>query len=205
MIERIFKEELARVTSDHPVIDKLWLEIRTNYSKSNRYYHNLLHLDSVANELLPVKDQILDWQTIVFSLAYHDVIYKVPGKDNKEKSAALAFDRLTEAGISLEQRMKCKLQILATKSHQASDEPDTNYFTDSDLSILGAAHDHYLTYTELIRKEYKLYPDIIYKPGRRNVLNHFLQMKKIFKTEYFYDRYEKQAKLNLSEELQQLL
>jgi len=52
-----------------------------------------------------------------------------------------------------------------------------------------------------IRKEYKVYPDIIYKPGRRKVVQHFLAMERIYKTDYFFVRLEQQAKENLTKEL----
>jgi predicted metal-dependent HD superfamily phosphohydrolase len=38
---------------------------------------------------------------------------------------------------------------------------------DADLSILGKDLDTYLAYTKMIRKEYSIYPDFLYKPGRK--------------------------------------
>ncbi|HMF72048.1 MAG TPA: hypothetical protein VK616_11260, partial [Flavitalea sp.] len=80
----------------------------------------------------------------------------------------------------------------------------TNFFTDADLSILGAAPDVYLNYTNMIRKEYKLFPDFVYRPGRIKVLQSFLNMQYIFKTDYFRDKYEIQAIENIRTEVQRL-
>lgn len=55
-----------------------------------------------------------------------------------------------------------------------------------------------------VRKEYSIYPDLLYKPGRKKVLQHFLQMERIFKTQVFYDKYETQSRRNLEKELNQL-
>jgi predicted metal-dependent HD superfamily phosphohydrolase len=97
-----------------------------------------------------------------------------------------------------------RAHILATKAHVMSANHDSNLFTDADLSILGAPADEYMQYTGQIRKEYRYYPDLVYKPGRKKVLRHFLEMERIFKTDYFFAQYEKQARANIETELQRL-
>ena len=94
-----------------------------------------------------------------------------------------------------------KRGIKCTKSHEFSDS-DTNYFTDADLSILGKSWKTYEEYYQQIRKEYKIYPDFIYNSGRKKALQHFLKMDRIFKTDYFFEKYEIQARENLQNELQ---
>ena len=111
---------------------------------------------------------------------------------------------MKEIGVQESDVKLCYEQIIATKSHSENSESDTNYFTDADLSILGRTPTKYKTYCSNIRKEYSIYPDFLYKKGRKKVVNHFLSMKKIFKTDEFYNRYEEQAKLNLQQELKSL-
>jgi predicted metal-dependent HD superfamily phosphohydrolase len=204
MFEAAFKDQLVRLNSDSLLIDKLWSEIQASYVKTSRYYHNLTHLDSLIEQLIPLRNQMEDWQVLTFSVAYHDIIYNTLRQDNEEKSAAIAYDRLTQLNFPSIQKEKCKLQILATKHHQESNAGDTNYFIDADMSILGSDIESYFKYAEQIRKEYKSFPDIIYKPGRKKVLAGFLKMENIFKTKYFQDKYERQAKINISEELKSL-
>ena len=57
-----------------------------------------------------------------------------------------------------------------------------------------------MNYFKNVRKEYIFYPNFVYKNGRKKVIQHFLAMNPIFKTEYFYDKYEFQAKENLLKE-----
>jgi predicted metal-dependent HD superfamily phosphohydrolase len=52
-----------------------------------------------------------------------------------------------------------------------------------------------------VRKEYLIYPDLIYNPGRKKVLHHFLAMDRIFKTDFFYNKFEQQARQNLRKEI----
>lgn len=88
--------------------------------------------------------------------------------------------------------------------HELSKDSDTNYFIDADLAILGSAPAQYNIYATMVRKEYRQYPDLLYKPGRRKVLEHFLQMPAIYKTAFFRERYQQQAKENLAAELNML-
>ena len=204
LFEDAFKTEAGQLTDNGVAIDNLWKEIAYAYSKKGRHYHTLAHLDNVFSELLQVKELIRDWQTIVFSIAYHDLVYDSLKQDNEERSAEEASNKLALINAPDVQRDKCKRQILATKGHQLSTDADTNYFTDADLSILGSDFDEYDEYARQIRKEYKYFPNLIYKPARKKVLQHFLQMEKIFKTSFFADKYEKQARINLNRELETL-
>jgi predicted metal-dependent HD superfamily phosphohydrolase len=95
-------------------------------------------------------------------------------------------------------------QILATQSHQNTNDNDTNYFTDADLSILGESWENYLVYSQQIRAEYIQYANEVYVPGRIKVLTHFWEMERIFKTSYFYNLYETKAKQNLENEIKLL-
>ncbi len=180
----------------------IWKELNSSYSDSKRKYHNLAHLDNLYKELLPVKNAINDWNILLFSIAYHDIVYNVLKNDNEEKSAAKAVSRLKQLNIPPDKIESCRLQILATKVHSKSDSSDTDYFTDADLSVLGYDPDAYLKYTSQIRKEYRYYPDLIYKPGRKKVLNHFLAMSRIYKTDHFYSLYEEKARMNIAHEFE---
>lgn len=204
MLKKIFIELCSKHTNNMLLAEDLWTEIETAYSYEKRFYHNLDHLQHLIASLKEVKDQIRDWDTVLFSVFYHDIIYNPIKKDNEEQSALLAIKRLTVLGVDKEMTNKCREQILATKSHSLSGNADVNIFTDADLGILGSDWETYLAYTGKIRKEYKVYPDIIYRPGRRKILQHFISMQRIYKTDHFFERLENKAKENLEKELELL-
>ncbi|MFN1217555.1 hypothetical protein ACKW6Q_11355 [Chryseobacterium kwangjuense] len=191
-------------TEDRHLISRLWQEIETQYSGKGRYYHNLFHLENMFQELEGVKNVMKEFVTVSFSVFYHDVIYDASSKSNEEKSALYATERLGKLGVHQTIISKTSAQILATKQHQKSDDNDTNYLLDADLSILGKEWPLYLEYTRQIRKEYSIYPDFLYKPGRKKVLKHFLELESIFKTDYFKEKYEFQAKENIAAEISML-
>lgn len=199
-----FSTLCSEFTNDTHLIKRLWMEIEKRYTGKGRYYHNLQHLENMFSELDKVKDEIENYQIISFSVFYHDVIYDASSKSNEEKSAQFSEKHLRELGFGSEFIERVSDQIMATKFHQESGDNDTNYLVDADLSILGQEPEIYNGYTQKVRKEYSIYPDFLYNPGREKVLNHFLDSESIFKTEYFKEKYEQQARKNIRSEIKYL-
>lgn len=204
MIGELFVATASKLTPDASLVQPLWPEIEKLYGQRSRRYHNLAHLEKMTAELEGVREEIDDFAAIVFAIVYHDAVYNATKKDNEEKSAELARKRLGTLSYSPGSVERVVAHILATKSHHKSEDHDTNLFTDADLSVLGAPWEAYREYYQQIRKEYAIYPDLLYKPGRRKVLQHFLDLPAIFKTETFHKRYEGQARENLFRELETL-
>jgi predicted metal-dependent HD superfamily phosphohydrolase len=204
ILEESFKTLAIQYTSNSKLIDNLWDEIQKKYTHPKRYYHNLQHLETMLCLFKEYKIEISDWDSILFALFYHDAIYDVLKKDNEEKSAVLAQKRLQEIQFPEGKIALCVQHILATKSHELSDNRDTNIFTDIDLAILGFDWEVYQKYAQNIRKEYTIYPNFMYNPGRKKVVNHLLTMNTIFKTDTFRQLYEEKARKNMNQELEQL-
>ena len=204
MLKELFLSLTSQYTNEADLQQKLWLEIEKNYSGKKRHYHNLSHLENLLAELKELKEVVSNWNAIVFAVFYHDVVYKAHRKDNEEQSALVAKKHLQQLNCEAALIDRVDKLILATKSHQFSDDPDVNLFTDADLSILGKDWETYNTYCSNVRKEYAIYPDLLYKPGRKNALKHFLSMNRIFKTDHFYKKYEESAKKNMEREIASL-
>jgi predicted metal-dependent HD superfamily phosphohydrolase len=194
-----FKETLQAMDKE-AVYPTLSGDIFVRYSEPGRKYHTPDHLDKLTAELKAVKEHIREWETVVCSIAYHDIIYNVFSSDNEEQSAAYAYVVLKNV-LTDQQLQRCQHQILATKHHKPDSDVDTNYFTDADLSILGESPEQYRVYAAAVRAEYGAFADIIYNAGRKKVLKAFLERKSIYKTQHFQSKYEKQARTNIKEEL----
>lgn len=201
MLDEIYLTLAEKYSGDVAKAGVCWEEIRTAYSKKGRYYHTLEHLENLLRELVPVQAELSDWGAMIFSICYHDIVYSALKSNNEEKSADLAVLRLSALSAPSALIDHCKALILATKGHQVSADADVNFFTDADLSILGKDWDSYAVYATNVRKEYSIYPDVVYKPGRIKILQSFLDMDRIYKTDYFYERYEDAAKRNLQREI----
>jgi predicted metal-dependent HD superfamily phosphohydrolase len=202
MLTDTFLHLIKQHCSNHELANNLWLEIFTKYSESKRHYHTVEHIEAMIAILKEVKDKIEDWDTLLFAVFYHDIVYRASNNSNEEDSAKLSMQRLSEIKYPAPKIAKCAQMIIATKNHESSDDNDTNYLIDADLSILGKSPETYQTYTEQIREEYSIYPDFMYNSGRKKALLHFLKMDSIYKTESFIAKYEKQARINLQNELE---
>jgi len=200
MIKTEFLKSLQNYSSDSEQCLAMWERVEKEYTSSDRHYHTLNHLDNLLTELADNKEEFASWDVIVFAIAYHDVVYNTLKSNNEEKSAEFARKELTKISVPENLIARCEQLILATKKHTDADF-ETNLFTDADLSILGASPEAYKLYSNQIRKEFSIYPDLVYNPGRRKVLKHFLEMERIFKTNEFAIAHESKARINLQTEL----
>lgn len=201
-LEHTFKNILHQYDPDTSKVNTLWREVVTNYSGNERHYHTMQHLQNFYNQLQKCKDLIKDNGVLIIAMVYHDVIYKSIDHKDEERSAVLAVERLRNIGYPADKIEKCKALILATETHAESTDSDTNYFNDADMSILGLDRTIYTAYIKNIRLEYSDTPQ--FDAGRKKVLQYFLSMKRIFKTDFFYSLYEKSARANIQWEVDTL-
>ncbi len=201
-LQERFTDLLSRFTNDTTLISSLWKSIESKYTEKHRTYHNLKHLEELFSYFDDYKTHLEQPDLVAFSIFYHDIIYNIWKKDNEEKSANFALEVLSTLLPKLSLEI-IKEQIIATKTHE-SEYLDTQYLIDFDLAILGQSSEVYQQYSKLIRTEYKLVPSLLYKQGRKKVLQHFIDKPFIYKTDSFIEKYEHQAKTNLKEELNTL-
>lgn len=201
MLKEVYVDLVSVYTDDAEKIENLWQDILSKYTHKKRYYHTMEHLDFMYRLLEPIQNDVALWDLLLFALFYHDYIYNSLKQDNEERSADKLVEILTSLQLTQSEILFCQEAILATKWHQESKIEDLNYLVDADLAILGADEQRYANYRIGVRKEYKYYPEFVYKKGRIRVLEYFLKMPRIYKTLYFYDRFEENAKENLQKEL----
>ena len=199
-------DQLAgKYCNDKVLIDRFFREIERKYTSSRRHYHNLHHIQALLQFCETYAGQLQDRDVITFSVFYHDIIYNVLRKDNEPRSARLAVKRLLALGVPAVKAEQVKIFIEATQTHTVSSDvmytTDLQLFLDFDMSILGAGWDDYEAYTRQVRREYCIYPDKLYYPGRRQFLQHCLQAEFIFQTQIFRDLYEAKARENMAREL----
>jgi len=161
LLKEIFISLVSKYATNQEYAYSLWDEINKVHSHKNRHYHNLAHLENLYEQLLLVKQDIKDWDIVLFSLFYHDYVYNVLKKDNEVQSALKAVSVLNSLGMDIKRIEICKHIIITTQGHQISEQSDANYFTDADLSILGSHWDDYQVYYKGVRKEYRYYPDFM--------------------------------------------
>lgn len=198
-LQEKFTELLFNIGFETKEIQKNWSDLEKAYSNKSRYYHNLTHIKDMILSFETYRDKLQNPNEILFSIFYHDYVYKSSKKDNELKSAEYALSILPE-NIDFNNQLVFDT-ICATQLHQHSEIEDINWLIDFDLKILARDWNEYQIYFEQIRKEYRIYPDFLYKPGRAKALKHFLENEFIFQTEEFRGLYEVKARFNIEKEI----
>ncbi|WP_202702364.1 hypothetical protein [Flavobacterium sp. UGB4466] len=198
-LEKIYSELLLNIGFPLNEIQQNWMVLEKAYSKKSRHYHNLTHLKQMMESFEVYRDKLENPNEVLFSIFYHDIVYSSSRKDNELKSAKFALSILPE-NITLNKPFIFDA-ICATQQHLHHHNEDINWLIDFDLKILACDWEAYQIYYEQIRKEYHIYPDFLYKPGRAKALKHFLENDFIFQTDEFRNLYEKKARLNIEKEI----
>jgi len=198
-LQQKYTELLLKIGFPKNDIHQNWLDLEKAYSKKSRHYHNLTHIKDMVYSYEKYSGQLQFPNEVLYSIFYHDYIYVSSKKDNELKSAEYAI-KILPNNANLNSKMVFEA-IVATQLHQHNDNEDINWLIDFDLKVLARDWEDYKIYFEQIRKEYRIYPDFIYKPGRAKALKHFLENEFIFQTDEFRNLYEVKARTNIEKEI----
>lgn len=174
------------------------------YHQPSRSYHNFVHIAHVLKELDSIRRLIGSPDLVEMALWYHDAVYQSKLSGNEEKSAELAQQRLSSAGVNTIFIDKVTSLILATKHQVTPQNQDEKYLVDIDLSILGKPEAEFDEYELDIREEYSWVPVDLFKKKRSEILAGFLQCENIYSINFFKEKYEEQARKNLQRSLEKL-
>jgi len=196
--------ELFGSTHDIAVVKETFKTLTSRYSEKHRYYHTLSHINACLNLLDEVTNFIVEPFNVEVAIWFHDVIYNPKRNNNEEMSAKYAKAFLESVKLDSVDIRNIERLILLTKHPSSPETNDEKYLMDIDLSILGADDDLYDSYESWIRKEYASVPYFLYKRGRKKALNSFVESGNIYKTDYFHEKYEIQARKNIDRALLEL-
>lgn len=172
------------------------------YSAPGRHYHNLQHLENLFAQVAAFPQQ--DAVVVGLAIWYHDAVYEALRGDNEVKSAEWALAFLAETTLEPARRARVADLIRRTADHtqpQPAADADLLLFLDADLSTLGAPEAAYWDYARQVRREYRLVPDLLYRPGRRQVLAKLLAAPVLFHTPALREAFDAPARRNLQAEL----
>jgi predicted metal-dependent HD superfamily phosphohydrolase len=203
--ENLFYEVMGDFVKKPKQIDKLYLDVIKKYSSKGRFYHNIEHIYSMCDLWVKYRDKILRPNFVFVAIIYHDIVYKTYRSDNEEQSAEyfhnLAFKK--HFGLRAGEIVYIMDLIRYTKHNCFFDSKlhkDAQFLLDFDLAVLSQSEDIYSQYTIDIRKEYKRYPNFLYKKGRADVLKGFLDKEQIYLTKEF-SCFEEKARKNIENEI----
>lgn len=182
---------------DHRRLIKLW-------SSRFRRYHTLDHLTACLLELEHFRSLAQRPGEVALALWFHDAVYSTRRSGNEERSAQLAGQMLQADGAPPEMVMRIQESILATRHHNSPLEGDPALVVDIDLSILGASAEKYAQFEADVRREYWWVPQSRFVTGRCDILRSFLDRPHIYHFEAIRQRYEANARVNLTHAIEAL-
>ncbi len=174
------------------------------YSHQKRHFHNHKHISACLNHLHVVRDQVGDRNSMALAFWFHDAIHHSFKSDNKRKSADWAKRFMQANGANDTRLRQVEQLIMATCPNAQTVTADSQIFSDINMAILGAKAQLYDIYEIYVRKEYGLIPECIYRQKRKTVLQRFLKRARIYNSDYFHEKLERQAQENLRRTLLKL-
>jgi predicted metal-dependent HD superfamily phosphohydrolase len=176
----------------------------TAYAEPARAYHTLEHIAALLTLFDTHGSGVVDRDAVLLAILYHDVVYDPKRADNEAASARLATRDLAALGAPPALIGRVAALVLATQhGAKPADPMDTDLclLLDLDLSVLAAAPAAYDAYAAAIRREYTHVPSLLYRPGRRKVLQHFLNTVPLYRTQPLAARWDAAARQNLRREI----
>jgi predicted metal-dependent HD superfamily phosphohydrolase len=179
--------------------------LRAAYASPPRAYHNFAHVE----EVLRHHDDVAHgpgWNQpaeVRLAVLYHDAIYEAGRKDNEARSAELAVAHigqwLPDQGIDAA-RVAELINLTARHGALSPGEVDRDaaLFLDCDMAILAADAATFAAYDRGIAAEYRGHvPAWLFKLNRRRFLKALLMKERIFLSDWFHQRLDAQARINL--------
>jgi len=178
-----------------------WEALAARYSEPHRAYHTLRHIEHCLEEFEGVRAAARDPVAVEMALWYHDAIYDPRRRDNEEQSALLAEGTASTAGLAPGFARRVGDLIRVSTHRKSASDPDGRLFADVDLAILGQPIEAFTEYEHQVRLEYAWVPLEEFRAGRARILEAFLDRFSVYATPAFQEKYEKQARLNLTASL----
>ena len=180
-----------------------WLtDLRHRHSEPHRYYHGVAHITDLLDRIRTLPFAQPDEAAAAAFL--HDAIHHVGASDNEARSAELAREVLIELDEpNLAERVAAI--CMATATHAATGDNDTDLFLDADMAVLGDPPSRYARYRAAVMREYlTAVPRDLYLIGRiTRFIEPTLAGGPIFHTSALAGR-EAQARANLAAEAEWL-
>ena len=173
----------------------IWMNMEAHYTEPHRHYHDKQHLAHCLKQLDLAAEHIGQPDQVEMAIWFHDVINEPSASDNEARSAA--FFRYFAEGAMDEPFISAVVDlILATTHRVAPEDLDQQFICDIDLASFGCPWECYLRDTMNLQAEFPGSDEDFYT-GKRTFLRALLARDRIFQTDFFFDRYETQARENI--------
>ena len=177
--------------------ERIHQRLLAGYREPHRRYHTLAHVKHCLTMFDQCKDLARHPDALELAVWFHDVVWQPGETDNEALSAAL-YQQLSDGVHADDLRQRVDSLIMATLHDGSSlEDSDAPYMVDIDLSSFGLSWDEFLRDSQNLRQE-SLLEDADFYRRQGSFQNCLLSRPRFFVSEYFYQRFESQARENLA-------
>ena len=174
------------------------------YGEPQRRYHTLAHVAHCLNQFDHCKSLARNPDALEIAVWFHDAIFE-PGRPDNEALSARLYQELSAGIHSNEMRQLIDRLIMATLHDGSSlGDADASYMVDIDLSSFGLDWEAFLVDSQNLREENPDLSDTEYYRKLQKFHSSLLARPRFFFSDFFYQRYEQQARDNVSRYLKQV-
>ena len=193
-------------------------ELERAWSEPQRYYHDQRHLRGCLALWTIWSGECEHPGEVGLALWFHDAVYDPQASDNELNSAIWAKRSLEAAGVERDVVRRVHELIMATchgggeasQPRSPGDHAtigsaaDRSLLLDIDLAILGSPPERFNIYEQDVRREYAWVPLPVYREKRAALLKMFLNSERLYRSAPAFERFESQARINLTEAISKL-
>ena len=201
---------MKKLGADNKFIKQINNEVIDAYSRENRGYHDTKHIETMLKQLdifmanSKEANKVKNLDELRLAIIFHDYVNGEPDEINK----SIAYAQKVLKTINPEYDTSNLVNLISATDHsliKANGSFDEKLIHDLDLVILGQSDNEYNEYVKQIRAQYSQYSDFEFNKARLEVLKKLIYQPKVYKTEYFSDRFGNKALVNMLNEKEQLL
>jgi predicted metal-dependent HD superfamily phosphohydrolase len=170
-----------------------------SYNEPHRVYHTLNHIEHCLAHFDKINHDLESPDAVELSIWFHDAIYKPGATDNEQLSADL-FMEISQGQLDDSLRKTVYQHIMATlHDGRTIESNDTKFMVDIDLSSFALPWAEFSRDSNNLRVEMKSLSDEDYYRKQSRFQKNLMNQPRFFKSDYFYEKYEDQARQNLAE------
>ena len=193
----------ARGAADSVAAERLFDELHALYSGAGRYYHTPAHVTHCLSRLDMCSDRMQEPDEVELALWYHDAVYDPHAADNEHQSAQLFLRHAAEV-LTAERAQRIHDLVLITTHRVEPVLLDQKLMVDIDLSGFGLPWEQFSSESRAVRAEFEDLCDAEFYTTQIRFLRTLTSRERFFASDFFFERYETQARKNVARTLARL-
>jgi predicted metal-dependent HD superfamily phosphohydrolase len=174
----------------------VWSSLERRYAELHRRYHDLNHLAHCLEELDAAAGHVAEPRRVEMAIWFHDVINDPGSRDNEQRSAD--YFRGKADGLIDRDFIDAVVGLIMVTTHrEPPSDPDQQFICDIDLASFGCPWECFMRDSSNVKAEFSG-PEEDYYRGKKAFLQAMLARPRIFLTDFFNARYERQARDNIA-------